>query len=133
MTVPPAVVTELAEGVRRGVFLPALAELPWVTVRPVRDHGLLPLVTGLGNGEKEVLALGLETPDYLLVLDDRDARRHAVATGLEITGTLGILLLAKECSLLDSLRPALERFQALRFRLGNALHQQILDLANEGR
>ena len=46
---PSALEAELAEGRRRGVCLPELVELPWVTVRPVRDRKLLPLVTSLGN------------------------------------------------------------------------------------
>ena len=129
--VPSAVAAELAEGRRRGVRLPELAELPWVTVRPVRDRKLLPLVTSLGNGEKEVLALGLETSGHLLVLDDRNARRYAAAAGLKITGTLGILVLAKERGFLDSVQPVLDRLEALQFRLSTATHQMVLDLANE--
>ena len=131
VTVPPAVVAELNIGRRRGVSLPDVTALPWLSVQPVRNHRLLPLVTGLGNGEKEVLALGLQTADHLLVLDDRDARRHAVAAGLEITGTLGILLLAKEHGLLNSVRTAVERLQALRFHLGASTHRKVLALANE--
>ncbi len=129
--VPSAVAVELAEGRRRGVHLPELAQLPWVTVRSVRERKLLPLVTSLGNGEKEVLALGLEASDHLLVLDDRDARRHAIAAGLKITGTLGILVLAKERGLLDSVQPALNRLQALRFWLNTSTRRTVLDLANE--
>lgn len=129
--VPPAVVAELAEGRRRGVNLPDLAGLPWVTVRAVRDRTLLPLVTSLGSGEKEVLALGLEAPDHLLVLDDRAARRYAIAVGLEVTGTVGILLLAKERRLLDAVRPAMDRLQRLRFRLSAATYRRVIDLAGE--
>lgn len=91
----------------------------------------MPLVASLGSGEKEVL--GLEAPDHLLVLDDRDARRHAVAAGLEVTGTLGILVLVKERGLLDSIRPALDRLQALRFRLRTETYRAALDLADEER
>ena len=104
-----------------------------MTVRSVRDRTLLPLVTSLGNGEKEVLALGLETPDHLLVLDDRNARRQAVAAGLEITGTLGILMLAKERGILGSIRPVLDRLQALQFRISTATRQMVLDIAEERR
>ena len=102
-------------------------------VRPVHDRRLLPLVKGLGDGEKEVLALGLEVSDHLLVLDDHDARRHAMAVGLEITGTLGILLLSKEHGLLGSVQPALDRLDALRFRLDTATRRMVLYLANEHR
>ena len=72
--IPDAVAAELDEGKRRNVSLPTLEDLSWVTIRPVRDRTFLPLVTSLGDGEKEVLALGLEASDALLVLDDRNAR-----------------------------------------------------------
>ena len=129
---PPAVAAELAEGTKRGVRLPDVAELPWVTVQPVRERKLLPLVASLGIGETEVLAPGLEASDARLVLDDRDARRHAAAVGLTITGTLGILLVAKERGHLDSVQPALNRLQELRFRISAATRRTVLDLAGEG-
>ena len=122
---------EVSEGRRRGVPLPELAELSWATTRPVDARKLSSLPTSLGSGEKEVLALGLETSNALLVLDDRDARRHAIAMGLEITGTVGILLLAKERGILDSVQPALARLQALRFRLSAETRGIVLDLAGE--
>ncbi len=129
--VPEAVVAELREGQRRNVLLPTLEELSWLTVRPVRDRTLLPLVTNLGNGEKEVLALGLETEDALLILDDRDARRYAQALELEIIGTLGLLLRAKERGILDAVRPVLDRLQALGFRLNARTRQMVLKRASE--
>ena len=129
---PPAVAVELAEGRRYGIRLPELADISWMTVRVVRDRTLLPLVTSLGNGEKEVLALGLETPDHLLVLDDRNARRYANAAGLEITGTLGILMLAKERGVIEAVRPILDHLQELQFRVNDTTREIVLDLADEG-
>ena len=129
--IPEAVAAELREGRRRNVRLPALEELSWLIVRPVRDPTLLPLVTHLGDGEKEVLALGLETQDPLLLLDDRDARRYARALELEVSGTLGLLLRAKERGVLDAVRPVLDRIQALRFRLNAKTRQGVLERAVE--
>ncbi len=129
--VPEAVVAELEEGRRRNVLLPVLEDLSWLIVRPVRDRTLLPLVTHLGDGEKEVLALGLETQDALLLLDDRDARRYAQTLELEISGTLGLLLRAKERGILDAIRPVLDRLQALRFRLNPRTRQMVLKRAGE--
>ena len=97
----------------------------------MRDRTLLPLVTHLGDGEKQVLALGLERPAALLLLDDRHARRQARALGLQISGTLGVLLLAKERGLLGAVKPVLDRLQALRFRLDAATRRTVLDLAGE--
>ena len=129
--VPEAVVAELEEGRRRNVTLPVLEDLSWLIVRPVRDRTLLPLVTHLGDGEKEVLALGLETQDALLLLDDRDARRYARTLELEITGTLGLLLRAKERGILDAVQPVLDRLQALRFRLNDRTREMVLKRAGE--
>lgn len=129
--VPEAVVAELREGQRRNVLLPTLEELSWLTVRPVRDRTLLPLVTHLGDGEKEVLALGLETEDALPILDDRDARRYARALELEISGTLGLLLRAKERGFLNAVRPVLDRFQVLGFLLNARTRQMVLKRASE--
>ena len=129
--VPEAVVAELEEGRQRNVLLPTLEKFSWLTVKPVRDRTLLPMVTHLGDGEKEVLALGLETQDALLLLDDRDARRYARSLELEISGTLGILLLAKERGILDAVRPVLDRLQALRFRLNAETRQMVLKQAGE--
>ena len=91
----------------------------------------MPLVTNLGDGEKEVLVLGLETPDSLLILDDRHARRYALALGLKISGTLGVILLAKERGILEAVKPALARLEALGFRLGHKTRQSVLELAGE--
>ena len=128
---PPAVAAELAEGRRHGVRLPELTAIPWMTVRPVNDRTWLPLVTNPGDGEREVLALGLETPGHLVVLDDRRARRHADAAGIEVTGTLGILLLAKEQGIIEAVRPALDRLRDLQFRVGTTTRAMVLDLAGE--
>jgi predicted nucleic acid-binding protein len=92
---------------------------------------LLPLVARLGDGEKEVLALGLELPGALLLLDDRQARRHARILNLEISGTVGVLLLAKERGILEAVRPVLDRLQGSGFRLDLRTRQKALEIARE--
>ena len=56
----------------------------------------VPTVADLGAGEKEVLALGMQVPGAVVILDERLGRLHAEALKLTFTGTLGILLRAKE-------------------------------------
>lgn len=86
-------------------------------MRPVQDRTLLPLVISLGKGEKEVLALGLESANHLLILDDLVARRYADAANLNFTGTLGILVLANARGLIDDVHQILRRLQELQFRI----------------
>jgi len=92
---PPAVVEELSVGWAYGVSLPDVKSLDWVEVRLPASATALPLVTDLGPGETEVLMLGLEMPDAIVVLDDALARRVAEMLGARLTGTLGLLLDAK--------------------------------------
>ena len=51
--------------------------------------------------------------------------------GLEITGTVGVVLLAKERGVLDLIQPALDRLQGLQFRLSADTRRVVLNLAGE--
>jgi predicted nucleic acid-binding protein len=57
-------------GTRRGVDLPSFESLDWIRVRQPTSRLLLPIVTDLGAGEREVLALGVESADSIVILDD---------------------------------------------------------------
>jgi predicted nucleic acid-binding protein len=131
ITIPTAVAAELREGTLRGVDLPAFDALDWIRIRQPAGRLLLPIVADLGAGEREVLALGTETPDSLVILDDALARQYARMLNLALTGTLGVLLKAKESGLLPALAPVLERLEQLRFRLDPETRQAVLRLAGE--
>jgi len=79
----------------------------------------------------QVLALGTETLDSLVILDDALARQYARMLNLRLTGTLGVLLKAKKAGLLPALAPVLERLQPLRFRIDPETRQAVLRLAGE--
>ena len=127
--VPEAVVAELEEGHRLGIALPKVGELPWMAVRSVSGADLL--IESLGKGEAEIIALGLKSPNALIVMDDREARRAAVGAGLAVIGTVGTLLLAKEQGCIDTVGPVLERLQSSGFRLSNRVHRAALIAAGE--
>jgi hypothetical protein len=129
--VPSAVVAELAAGRKAGLDLPAPEACSWVTVKDPADTSSLPAVPGLGNGEREVLLLGLELRGVVMVLDDALARRVAGTLRLPFTGTLGVLLDAKRARLLPAVAPCLDRLQALRFRVSDSTRATILRLAGE--
>lgn len=129
--VPEGVAREISKGVGRGVTLPQLSSLPWLEVRPVSSPAVLPMVTGLGIGEREVIALALEESDPLVVLDDALARKFAQRLGIRMTGTLGLLLRAKQTRRIDRIEPLLGRLESLRFRLSAETRASILRVAGE--
>jgi len=131
ITIPTAVAAELRAGTLRGVDLPAFEALDWMKTRQPAGRLLLPIVADLGAGEREVLALGTETPDSLVIPDDGLARQYARMLNLRLTGTLGVLLKAKEMGLLPAIAPVLERLQHLGFRMDPETRQAVLRLAGE--
>ncbi len=131
VTIPPAVQEGLNTGRNLGLSLPNLQSLDWIVVRGPASAATLPLVTDLGPGEKEVLALALETPDSICVLDDALARQVARTLQLRITGTLGVLIDAKRAGIIPTVRPLLDQLQSLGFRLVGHTRAAVLKLAGE--
>ncbi len=66
----------------------------------------------LGAGESAVISLTAMYPGAIAVLDDLAARRCAQALGLQITGTLGLVLKAKRAGLIPSASQALDAITA---------------------
>jgi uncharacterized protein len=85
----------------------------------------------LGRGEQEVLALALEIPDALVLMDDGQARRVGRLLGLTMTGTVEILARATREGLLPQLAPMLDRLAALGFRLSAEARATALRLVGE--
>jgi hypothetical protein len=131
VVVPPAVVQELAAGRASGLNVPDVASYQWIEVRLPGSVAATPLVTDLGPGETQVLALALESRAALVLLDDRLARRMAVSLGLTVEGTLGLLLDAKQAGLVNALTPLVDQLQGLGFWLGPRTREAVLRQAGE--
>ena len=129
--VPAAVLVELAEGRSRGVDLPSLDGLAWVTVRTPLSASATPPTVGLGPGETQVLALALEMPGAVVVLDDARARRFAELRHIPLTGTLGLFIDAKRAGFLAAVRPCVDQLQLHGFRLAAHTRAAVLKLAGE--
>lgn len=109
----------------------ALRDAPWVRPVNVADPRRVQVFSGLGPGEAEVLALAQECGAGLVIMDEAKGRRYAQRMGLPLTGTLGVLLLAKERGLVVSLAPLLTDLQAAGLRLHPALIARVLEIAGE--
>jgi len=104
----------------------------WIRIGQVQDSKLIQaLLLDLGPGEAEVIVLGLEQALRTLILDDKKARRFADELGLTFTGTVGVLLKAKQQGYLPSVRPMLEALEQKNFRVSLALKARALQLAGE--
>ncbi|GIV03549.1 MAG: hypothetical protein KatS3mg015_2379 [Fimbriimonadales bacterium] len=129
--IPPAVVDELEVGRAHGYDVPDPVTLDWLEIRRPSGTATLPSTPHLGAAEREVMALALEQPGLITVLDDGLARETAQRLHLPLTGTLGLLIDAKGAGLVQQVAPLLDRLQALGFRLSARTRVAVLRLAGE--
>lgn len=128
---PTAVEQELAVGKAKGIDVPDLKLLEWLQIHTIDSTASVPNVIDLGRGEAEVIALGVENPNSLLILDDQLGRRIATLYQLRYTGTLGVLIKAKQAGYLAAVTPIIRELQAQGMWLTESVIQTILRLAGE--
>ncbi|MDM3846641.1 MAG: DUF3368 domain-containing protein [Aphanizomenon gracile PMC649.10] len=128
---PPAVIQELAVGKNQGINVPDINAIEWISITPVKSISLIPAVIDLGQGEAEVLALGLENPGSLLIFDDQLARRMANIYKLKYTGTLGVLVKAKKLGYLSSVASVITMLREQGMWLTDNIINDVLRLAGE--
>jgi uncharacterized protein len=87
--------------------------------------------SALGLGEREALALALESLPTYVILDDRPARRVAAELGLPLIGTLGILVMAKTEGLIPAIRPEVDALIHSGFFVSDDLYRDLLTEENE--
>lgn len=78
-----------------------------------------------------MLALAIENPNRIVLLDDALARRVAQVAGLTVWGTLRVLLEAKSRGLVESIAPMVDRLQGAGMRISSSIRQRVLTLAGE--
>lgn len=85
----------------------------------------------LHAGEIEVMSLALSSDADVVVLDDRAARKTAKFFGLPVTGTLGLLLRAKDRGMVEEVLPLIDGLRANGFRVEDRVIACVLELAHE--
>lgn len=104
----------------------------WIATQTASDARQVQLLMlTLDQGEASSIALALEQIDCLLIMDERRGRTIAQQLNLTITGTLGILLSAKQQGYITAVSPLLQAIDTTNFRLSPTLLQAVLRQAGE--
>jgi len=82
-------------------------------------------------GEASSIALAMEFPDPLLILDDLKARNFAESLNLSFTGTIGVLMNAKRNQIIPNLKAVFNQIEKTDFRISKNLINQALKLSGE--
>jgi predicted nucleic acid-binding protein len=88
-------------------------------------------VAGLGQGELEAMALYKRIHADCLLIDDARARKVARLNGIEVIGSLGVLLEAKRSGHIKKIRPLVSSIQAAGVHYSADLIAEALRLAGE--
>ncbi len=108
-------------------------ELPdWARIQSCSDKKYLDfLYTQVDYGEASAIALASEFDDVLILLDDLKARKLATRLKFKITGTLGVIHRAKQMSIIDKVKPLIDKLIQTDFRIADNIIEGILKLNNE--
>jgi predicted nucleic acid-binding protein len=85
----------------------------------------------LHEGEVEVMLLAKELNADLVIIDDGLARKHAKYLNLTLTGTIGVLLRAKERCIIPEIKPILDDLRSVGFFISENICREILKVAGE--
>ena len=129
--IPQAVARELSEGRRRGYDAPYPDRYKWLEIVDLRTVPSEWLNVDLGAGELAVLALALEHPPRTVLLDDKQARRIAQAAGIEVWGTLRVLVEAKSRGLVQRIATHVDRLASTGMWMSDEIRCRVLALAGE--
>jgi hypothetical protein len=131
--IPDVVASELAAA--GNPVISAILQLGWIQTQPLTNSQLadqLQQERGLDAGEANAIALALELQADDLLIDERLGRQEAVRLGLSTIGILGVLLVAKQRSLIPQVQPVIDALiNQAGFRVSPQLYQRVLALAQE--
>lgn len=137
IVIPPAVFSEIMQldqfDIPLQKFLEAYSRGQMETqIATDSDEELTELRRTLDKGESEAIILAGEIDADLLLMDERLGRKIAIQRGLAVIGLLGVLRLAKQEKIIESVKPLLDDLRhKAGFWFSNDLYQEVLTSVDE--
>ncbi len=116
---------------------PAASVVPsakWIEVFTIQDPTQLlqlQIKFKLDLGEAATIILAEELKSNRVLIDEKLGRKVARSRNLPVTGTIGLLLIAKKKGIITEVKPILEQFLSQGKRISPILYQEVLDMAGE--
>jgi uncharacterized protein len=128
--IPEAAYREIEVG-KAKPFSADLSKLDWIIIQKIKNRKPLIELDKLDDGEAEVILLARELNADLVILDELLGRQFASSKGLVVTGTLGLLIKAKESCIIQKVEPLLRELQNQGIWMSDKLVSSILKKTNE--
>lgn len=128
--VPHEVFREIEAGESKN-FYEDLSKLEWVNIVKIEDEVAVKSFIDLDAGEAEAIILASEINADLIILDEKLGRHYATNIGLRITGTIGVLIKAKQSGLLSNIRPLIDELINQGIWINEKLKHEVLKIVGE--
>ena len=128
--IPNEVYLEIEAGKNKEYYVD-LTKIEWIKIVKIQNEKALLFFLDLDKGEAEAIVLANEIDADLIILDETLGRFHAKHIGLKVTGTIGILLKAKENGIIEFIKPILNELIEKEIWLSEKLIKQALVKASE--
>jgi predicted nucleic acid-binding protein len=128
--IPNAVFQEIENG-KHKEYYQDISKIDWIDIQNISNKESVLYLFDLDEGEAEVLILAHELNADLVIIDELAGRRYAKNLDLKLTGTIGILLRAKELALISNVKNCLDELIEKGSWIDNDLVNKVLKLANE--
>jgi predicted nucleic acid-binding protein len=130
--VPKAVYNEVVAKGSDKIGSKELASATWIYVLETTNIlSKSSIMLELDEGEAEVITLAKEKSIDTVIIDEFAGRQYASLLGLNVIGTLGILLAAKNKGLVGEIRPLMDVLISHHRYIDQTLYHYFLKLARE--
>ena len=103
----------------------------WIEIINPTTNLHIGLLGFLDAGEATSISLAKELKEVLLIIDESKGRKVAKELGITISGSLGVLLAAKNKGIISSVKPIIQKISETDFRLSEELIRRVLQFAKE--
>lgn len=109
LVIPEAVANEISAYPQGSPGFMDLQKETWIGIQSITtEQQVSLLLPKLDRGEAEVIALALERQAQLVLIDELTARKVAESLNLNVSGSVGILIRAKQVGEIVAVKPLLD-------------------------
>ena len=128
--IPQEVFNEIEAGKDKEFYVD-LSKLKWIKIEKIRNGKSLSYFLDLDKGEAEAIILATEQEADLIIIDETLGRFYAKHADLKVTGTVGVLIKAKQLGYITELKPLILELRTKNVWLSDSFIREILKLAGE--
>ena len=130
--IPNSVYDEIVVNGKDKTGYDCLSAVNWFHITSAENSGMKQsIMIELDKGEAEVITIAKEQNISLVCIDEFAGRQYAKLIGLDVIGTLGILLIAKQHGYVSELKPLFQKLISNNRHIGKVLCNQVLRRAGE--